>query len=85
MKRFIFLSKLGAYFENRQTARCASARLRNMLSEDRALAHSGVTKKLSAELSEVLARYFIVTDFCFHIEGGAERMRYTMEAELAKM
>ncbi len=85
MKRFVFLSKLQRYFESRQTARCASARIRSVLISDRDTVRNGATKKLSAELAEVLARYFTVTDFRFFVEDGAECMHYTLEAEFAKM
>ncbi len=87
MKRFVFLSRLQTYWESRQTAKCASTRIRSVLVRDRDLIGTGLTKKLSGELLEVLSHYFQVTDFSFCIHEGtsAEQKHCIIEAELAKI
>lgn len=87
MNQSMILSGWRMRFEKRKTVVCAAARLRSMLCHDRAILRSDATKRLNAELDEVLRRYFTVSDLCFYTEPGKGEgvLRYTLEAELVPL
>lgn len=66
----------------RKTAEQAANRLRRLLASDRTILRSDATKRMNAELSEVLSRYFSVADVTFTVEPAGFSMRYTLEATL---
>lgn len=84
MNQSMILSDWRMRFQKRKTVVCAAKRLRSMLCNDRIILRSDATKRLNAELGEVLRRYFAVSDLCFCAESGEEAgtIRYTVKAEL---